>query len=132
MIFNKIIFQNYISIYILQLVSLLVKNIVKCLTFGLKTFVCRECHKSDNNIRVICHVQDGFSCNSVCSCFCFLTSIYRERFHHIRVLEASHQTEANLLSSYKLSCCRSLCWIHSTAGSQNVYSTREDPRQQLQ
>ena len=93
--------------------------------FGWKRFVLSEFHS--NSIRVISHFQDGFSCNSICCCFCFFTSVYRELFHHIRVLEASHQTEANLLSSCKLSCCRSFCWIHSSNRTRNVCNTWGGP-----
>ena len=38
----------------------------------------------------------------------------------------------DLLSSYRLSCCRSFCWIHSSNHGRNAFNSRADPRQELQ
>ena len=78
------------------------------------------------------HAKDGFSFNSVCCCFCFLANFHRKSFYYIRVLEASNETEVDLLSSYKLSYCRSFCWIHSTNRIRNLFNSRADLRQQPQ
>ena len=58
------------------------------------------------------HVQQCCYCSFICCHTRVLDHHCWQHFHHIRVLEASQQTQANFLSSCQLSCCWSVCWIH--------------------
>ncbi len=58
-------------------------------------------------------VQYSRYCYHICCCSWVPDHYCWQHFHHIRVLEA------NILSSYKLGCCGSTCWICRTDSVRN-------------